>query len=318
MRRYAILVIGLLSTWVGMSSAMANPVSERVNKGTIGILASSFAATDLHFVADMALAFNKGYDLRILPIIGEGSVRSVEDLLYLRGIDIAIVQSDVLNIYQQFDSIDDIGNRISYIAKLHEEEVHVLARSEIRSIDDLIGRKVSFGSEESGTFLTASLIFEELGINVDVHAHKPSVALERLKEGKLDAMVVVDGAPLTLFEGYDPRGSLHLLPIPASRITGAYAPTVLTTEHYPNLIEGSALETVSTSAVLAAFNFPRNAPRRARIGKFVDQLFGQFDSLKLPPHHEKWLEIDLRDEVPNWSRHPAVDKWLRPASRRKS
>ncbi len=250
-----------------------NRLRERVNQGTFGLLASSFATTDLHLAADLALAFNTDDDLRILPIVGQGSIKAIEDLLYLKGVDIAIVQSDVLDMYKELGGVVSVEDRIHYIAKLNEDEVHVLARSEYRGIEELHGKSVSFGTEDSGSFLTASLIFEDLGIDVEVQAIQPSLALQRMIEGRLDAMVVVDGAPILLLRAFDPEGRFHLLPLPVTGIRGSYVASELTNDDYPNLITYGSLETVATSALLAAYDFRDNGPRRAKVNKFVDRLF---------------------------------------------
>ena len=124
----------------------ADVVEQRdlVNQGTVGIISGGIAGTYVRIAADLADAFDRGYDMRVLPVIGKGSVRNIEDLLLLRGIDIAIVQSDVLEFYKRADLFPGIEDKIAYITKLYEEEVHLLARAEIASVDELRGRQGQF------------------------------------------------------------------------------------------------------------------------------------------------------------------------------
>lgn len=288
-----------------------------VNRGSVGIIAGSITGTDLRLAADLATAFNDGYEVRVLPIVGEGSVRNIEDLLYLKGIDIAIVQSDVLDFYQKSGAVEDIEERINYIAKLHDEEVHVLAHKDIRSVDELAGRFVNLGREGSGTFLTGSLIFDELGINIEARADPQQVAMSKLREGRITALVFVDGAPINLVEGIGPDEPFRLLSIPSERITGAYLPAELTSAMYPNLIDGGAIETVAIGEVLAAYNFEPGHERRNKMSRFIDRFFAQFEKLRQSPYHEKWRAIDLTTEVPNWNRLPAAEKWLSANGRSK-
>lgn len=70
---------------------------ERVNQGTVAVLGGSITGTYSQLVWDMSTLFDDGYDLRVLPVLGKGSLRATEDLLYLKGIDVALVQSDVLD-----------------------------------------------------------------------------------------------------------------------------------------------------------------------------------------------------------------------------
>ena len=65
------------------------------------------------------------------PFIGKGSLQNVADILFLRGIDVGIVQSDVLAYLKRKQIYPHIDQSIQYITKLYNEEVHVLARPEI-------------------------------------------------------------------------------------------------------------------------------------------------------------------------------------------
>ena len=100
-----------------------------VNGGVVGVISGGVTGTYIRIAADLANALDDGYELRVLPIIGKGSVRNIEDLLLLRGVDVAIVQSDVLDFYKRAELVPNIEDRLRYIAKLYNEEVHVLARS---------------------------------------------------------------------------------------------------------------------------------------------------------------------------------------------
>ena len=76
--------------------------------------------------------------------------------------------------------------------------MHLLARSDIADIHALAGRKVNFGTEGSGTFMTSSVIFEALGIDVEATTFPEPIALEKLRSGEIDALVFVGGKPLNL------------------------------------------------------------------------------------------------------------------------
>jgi TRAP transporter TAXI family solute receptor len=265
--------------------------------------------TYIRIAADLANLLDDGYEVRVLPIIGKGSVRNIEDLLLLRGIDIAIVQSDVLDFYQRADLVTNIEGKINYIAKLYNEEVHVLAKSEYRTIDDLAGKQVNFGTEGSGTFMTASIVFDSLGIDVDVTTDPEPIALEKLRAGEIDALVFVGGKPVKLVEEVGREEGVHLLAIPPERIEGAYLPSELTADAYPDLIDpGDTVETVAVGAVLAAYNWPQDHPRRRKLDRFIQRFFADFDHLLEPPFHPKWREVDLSAQVPGWRRTATAEQ----------
>lgn len=287
------------------STQAQEPSGQRqlVNDGVIRLMAGSYESTDLRLAVDLAYALDDGYDLRVIPMVGKGAVRNVEDLLYLRGVDVAMVQSDVLDFYRRNGLISDIDQRLRYIAKLSDEEVHILARADLREIDGLAGRKVNFGPPDSGEFMTAGILFEKMGLDVDVTADPPERAIQQLKDGEIDAMVLVDGAPIDLFEELGADAELTLLPVPPSRIGSSYAPAVLTSEHYPNLVKSYApIETVAVSEVLAAYNWSADNPRGEPVSRFVEHLFSQFEKLLGPSYHPKWRNVNLAAELQGWQR----------------
>jgi uncharacterized protein len=307
------LNVAILALWIcgpadqGASAADATTQRDLVNGGTVGLISGGVTGTYVRIAADLANALDDGYQMRVLPIIGKGSVRNIEDLLVLRGIDVAIVQSDVLDFYKRAELVPNIEATIRYIAKLYNEEVHVLAKSEYGTIDDLAGKRVNFGTEGSGTFMTASIIFDDLGIDVDVASDPEPVALEKLRSGEIDAMVFVGGKPVAFIEEVDRSEQLRLLAIPPERIKAAYLPSELTPDVYPNLIDaGEPVQTVAVTAVLAAYNWPADHPRREKLNRFIESFTANFSRLLEPPFHPKWREIDLSAEVPGWRRITAA------------
>ncbi len=278
-----------------------------VNDGTIRLMAGAYESTDMRLAVDLANALDEGYDLRIIPMVGKGSVRNVEDLLYLRGVDIAMVQSDVFDFYRRNGLVTNIDERLRYIAKLNDEEVHILARSDFQKIDDLRDRRVNFGPPGSGEFMTAGIIFNDLGLEVDVTTYPSAIAIQRLREGEIDAMVLVDGAPINLLTELGAEQAFNLLAVPPSRISGTYMLASLTSDDYPNLIKSYApVETVAVSMVLAAYNWPADNPRGEPVNRFVDRLFGNFEKLLGPAFHPKWQDVDLTDDLPGWQRLPSA------------
>ena len=104
----------------------------------------------------------------------------------------------------------------TYVTKMYDQEVHILAGREINSIADLASKKVNFGVRDSGSNLTANVIFRALGITVEPTSFSQPIALEKLRQGEISALVYVAGKPARLFQNIRPDENLHFLPI-ASR-----------------------------------------------------------------------------------------------------
>lgn len=276
-----------------------------VNGGTIGIITGGIGGTYIRIATDLAAVLDDGDELRILPIAGKGSIQNITDILYLRGVDVGIVQSDVLEYVKQNGTYPDIASRIAYITKLYNEEFHVVARQDVNSMADLAGRKVNFGNEGSGSYLTASVVFKALGIEVQPVTDDYQLALEKLKTGEIAAMVYVTGKPAKIFTDLKPEDGLKMLPVEFTpELEKVYQPTRFASEDYPALVaEGKPVDSIAVGAVMAVFNWKAKSERGYRLKRFVDAFFSSFDELRKEPRHPKWQEVNLAAEVPGWKRH---------------
>ena len=86
--KWLCLGLGLLGVATAPSSTWADAQRNLVNSGTVAIISGGIRGTYVRIAADLADAMDDQYDVRVLPVIGKGSVRNIEDLLYLRGIDV--------------------------------------------------------------------------------------------------------------------------------------------------------------------------------------------------------------------------------------
>jgi TRAP transporter TAXI family solute receptor len=274
---------------------------------TIGLIAGGPGSSDAVIAADIAQVLDDGDRLRILPILGQGSMQNIADLIYVKGVDVAIVHSDVLEQTMQRNTIPKEGS-VQYIAKLFPEEIHVLARREIASLGDLTGKVVSTGPEGSGTELTASALLNSAHITANILHDRQSLALDRLRRGEIAAMFVIGGEPVPSLQAIEPGTGLHFLPIPLSaQILDTYLPTSLDHQHYPNLVPvGPPIDTVAVGSVLVTLATSSDSQRAKRVNHFVDSLFERFDQFRQPGFHPKWQEVNLSAQIQGWNRYPEV------------
>lgn len=281
-------------------------LTARANQGTVGIISGGVDGTYIRFAADLANVLDDG-DLRVLAIIGKGSLQNISDILLVRGIDIGIVQSDALAFARRQRLLPGVSTLIQYIAKLYDEEIHILARAEIGSVAELAGKVVNVDGRGSGTAMTASLVFDTLGINVQVANDPQDVALTKLRQGEISAMVFVAGKPARLFTSVAPDSGLKFLPIPATPgLLETYLPTTLSAADYPTLIPaGGSVETIAVGAVMAVYAWPPGHERHRKVARFIEALNSKFDQFLRPPRHPKWREVNLAAQVPGWTRFDA-------------
>src|SRR5262249_62194670 len=121
------------------SAAAADSIVDRANRGLVYIATSSVLGTDVRIAEDLANVLDDGATRRIVPMVGKGSLPNLMDLKALRGIDVAIVQADVLDFAKAQRSPQGIES-VPYIAKLYNEEFHLLAGADVKSVQHL-GRR---------------------------------------------------------------------------------------------------------------------------------------------------------------------------------
>lgn len=313
--RARILVAAVLAFFAVLApqggSAQYN--GEKVNRGTVGIVSGAIGGTYVQIANDLANVLDDGDTLRVLPIIGKGSVQNIIDVLYLKGVDIGIVQSDVLTYLRRQNQFPGVERRMHYIAKLYNEEFHLLAREGIDSVEALSGKTVNVDGRNSGSFITASIIFGAFKVDFRPTFYDQALALQKLKTGEIDAMVYVTGKPAAIFRSVAPEDHLHLVPVPATpELLESYLPSRLTATDYPRLVDSEeGVETVAVGAVMAAFNWDPDSPRYRKVAHFVDAFFSHLSDLQQPPRHPKWREVSLSAQPPGWVRFRAAEEWLR-------
>ena len=287
------------------------PTRDRLNSNTVTIMTGTIAGTYVQFGADLSSVLDDGDNLRVLSIIGRGSVQGVADILYLKGVDLGIVRSDTLDYLDKKGYAKNIGRQFTYITKLYNEEVHVLAPKTIRTLSDLEGKTVAVDLPNGGTFVTSAIIFERLGIHANFAYIEQRLAYEKLRKGEIDAMIWVQGKP-SKFSTTIKDENFHLVPVEyAKSLQLDYLPAELTSDDYPNLIpKGQRIDTIAAPAVLAAFNWQPNTERYRRLNRFVDAFFGKIAVLQQPPFHPKWKEVALEAPLPGWSRFRPAQEWL--------
>jgi TRAP-type uncharacterized transport system substrate-binding protein len=239
-------------------------------------------------------------------------VRNIQDIVGLRGVDVGIVQSDVLTFAQRDQLIPGVAKQIQYITKLYDEEVHLLARPEITAIQDLAGKKVNMDVAGSGTAMTAQLVFDGLQVAVTPTNYDQVTALDKLKSGEIVAMVYVTGQPARLFSEIDPATGLHFLAVPMNEaLLNIYLPSTIGHAAYPRLVPlGGDVDTVAVGAVMAVYGWPVGSERYPRVARFTTDFFDKFSEFKKAPRHPKWKDVNLAAEIPGWTRFPAAQDWL--------
>src|SRR5207248_4142266 len=199
-----------------------------VNPGVGEVETARAAGISVRIAEDLANVIDDGATRRVLPVIGKGALQNITDLKLLRGIDMAILQTDVLDYARQQNLFPGIESWATYITKLYNEEFHLLARQDIKSVADLANQKVNVDLRGAGTAITAARLFELLNIPAAVTNDDQEVALDKLRRGEIAAVAFVAGKPAPIFRNLSAADGFHFLAIPLNpAVTASYVPTRL-------------------------------------------------------------------------------------------
>ncbi|MGA2993620.1 TAXI family TRAP transporter solute-binding subunit [Bradyrhizobium sp.] len=285
---------------------------QALNQNTVTLITGTIGGTYVQFGADLASVLDDGNKLRVLPIVGRGSVQSVADILFLQGVDIGIVRADTLDYLERKGFAKDIKKQFTYVTKLYNEEMQIIAPKSVNSLRDLEGKTVSVDLPNGSTFVTVLTVADRLGMKANWVYIEQRIAMEKLKAGEVDAVIVVGGKPYKSVSNFGNDGRFHLVKVDYEKpLQGDYLPATLTSKDYPNLIaEGEKVDTIAVPALLAAYNWAPNTDRYRKLAVFVDYFFTKFPQFQNPPFHPKWKEVSLAAPLAGWTRLPAAQQWL--------
>ncbi|WP_343868931.1 TAXI family TRAP transporter solute-binding subunit [Caenispirillum bisanense] len=190
-----------------------------------------------------------------------GSVANVE-ALEARTVDLALVQADVGFWAWKGEGI--FSGREPFaglraLAYLYPESIHLVARadSDIRTLADLRGKRVSIGEEKSGTLVEARLILNAFGLkttDIEPSYLRLGPSADKLAPGDLDAFFFVGGAPVQAVTDLAQATPVRLIPLSgamAEKLTGIFpymTRNTIPANTYPG--QSAAVPTLAVGAVL--------------------------------------------------------------------
>ena len=291
---------------------------EKVNAWTVGLAAGLIEGAPLRLASEMARVVDDGANLHVLPIVTRGPTENVNSLLYLRGVDLAIINSDSLEEYRI--QLPEIRKHVAFILNLFPSELHVFVRPEIKSLQDLAGKKVNFNTLGTAAAYSGPLIFSRLGINIDKTFIPHPLALQQMRKGENDmaAVVFITSKPVDAFLRGQWGEGFKFLPVTYdTRFEDYYLPAALDAAEYPQLIKsGERIATIAVPTALVSYSWPVGSNRYQRVTRFTDHLFSRIDKLQVAGFDPKWKTINLSANVPGLTRHPAAQEWLDRQARR--
>ncbi|HLA01216.1 MAG TPA: TAXI family TRAP transporter solute-binding subunit, partial [Aestuariivirga sp.] len=204
---FVMFVAVLLAVALSTGARSEDARSLKLNQSTVGLLASEPGLAGS--VLEIANAMDHTDGLRVLPIIGRGSLQSLNDLLFLRGVDVALLSSDSLTYVKQNKLYKDETGKLAYLAKLANLNVIILARKEVSVIEDLTDLRIATGPANSDEFVTAELVFGALGTKYERVPTTGKNSLAALLDGRIDAAIFTGADSYALLNSVKAKSELH-------------------------------------------------------------------------------------------------------------
>jgi TRAP transporter TAXI family solute receptor len=307
---------GLFLSAVILPSIFAQPANS-AQQSPISIVTGVKTGTYYIFGRDIfETAKKSGMDIVVKP--SEGSIDNIKRINGDETVALGIVQSDVLGFLGRSKNPDSMkmANNLRMIFPFYNEEIHVLARKEIKDFKDLQGKKVAIGEEGSGNMLTSINLFSMMEITPAESRKIPSAqGVVAVLKGEVDAAIFVGGKPVRLFKNLEDLSlpenqkyapmleQVHFLPMNSAKMLEEYKPAEISPSDYKFVKE--PVPTISVQAILISRDFSQgtngNDKRCEQIGKFADVLRSGIVALK-ETGHPKWKEVNLDANVGAWKK----------------
>jgi uncharacterized protein len=308
------LALSLPSSDCAVSQTLSprEQIKQRVNDNVLFLMGGQPGATFSQLAHDISVVVEDGNNLRVLPVVGGAAVQNVEDVLYLRSIDIALTTQEAMNYLKATGELGPhLEQQLTYIATLFPNPLQILARAGAKGVTDLSGKKVNFNNKGSATAQFVPNIFKKLGVDVQEFYMAQADAMEKLRRGEIDATICSCPTPVPAFANVRPEWGLRFITVPYERsLQATYLPASISKEDYPTLID-EEVETIAAITVLVSYKWPKDSMRYKRTEKFVNAFFSKFDEFHKPPRHPLWKAVNLGATIPGWTRFPAAEEWLR-------
>jgi TRAP-type uncharacterized transport system substrate-binding protein len=313
-------VVASLAGSAGFAQDTQKAARDKLNEATVFIAGGTTGATYHALANDISLVLSDE-NLRVVAVSSSNDVQNIRDLVYLRSIDTVLTNTWSLNnLLTSGELGPDLKRQVHYIAPLTTEEAHILARPEIKSLQDLKGKKVGFHTLGGSSSALAKQIFQILGIDVQAYNFSQPEAVAKMRQKELDATICVCPKVLPAYTNLKPEEGFRFLEVPyIPAMEAQFLPSKITDHDYPNLMaKDSKVNTVAIHTVLVTLNWPKGSMRYNRNARFVDALFSKHERFLKAPWQKSWRDVNFAGKVPGWQRFAPAQEWLERRTREAS
>jgi TRAP transporter TAXI family solute receptor len=274
----------------------------------LGIITGNASGTAYRIGEDIRALSNR-YGIHVMVHPSKGDIENIAAVYQRPGNHLGLVASDVLAFVDKVEDAPQlklISQKIKWLFPLYDRDVHLLAGKKIKTFRDLEGCRIAVGNKQSGTFLTSRLLFEIAGLKpLELIAMGGGQALAAIRDGRIDAMMIVDGAPVDwLADWVSSNDGLHLVSITDARIRDFYPTCRIPSGVYP--WQATDVKTISVKTVLVAYDF-RNQYCHM-IGRLAWLIRKNLPWLR-QHGHSTWKTVNVKESIKGWKPYECVSDY---------
>ena len=280
------LALGSIAVFLALGPALPALAQDELLAQSFGLMIGDSENTSLGVGLARDLTHEEG--LRIIPMIGAGSVEALHDLGVVKGVDAAIVSSDAMAYDRAHGLIRD-AKAYRYVARLKPLDLILIARADARDVGALNGLRIATGPAGSAAYASGEEVLAAKGITFQRVPLAGQDALRALAEGRADAALVLgrDTDFSVLQAGSRSKGAFHILPLPYSdTLASTHVPALINARDVPGLLpEGADVETVAAGLIIAVREPARGSAAFSRLERFVRALYASPEMARSASHN---------------------------------
>ena len=182
------ILLGLfLLTWNVQSAVSQVLTREAIDRSTVSVITGPNGSLRARLAADLSAVLDEDQNLRVLAVAGRGALSDIADILFLKGMDLAIVPTSALYYAERNRLFPSMKRKLRYISRTYIQTAHLVPGSNIQSLQDLAGKKVNLVSKVSGPFVTAEIALKALKIDYEPVYIDQRLALDQVSKGEIAA-----------------------------------------------------------------------------------------------------------------------------------
>ena len=240
-----------------------------------------------------------------------GPIENVARLLSRENAGLTVVPSDMLHFTDRSDDprLRRARDHLRFIMTIGKKVVHVIVRNDIKRLEDLQGKKVVMGPDNTAIWVVSNNILNMRGVKPSERIQlKPPEAIKAVLSGEAEAAFLVGDPPMqklvAMRESADLRPQIdqvHMLELKLPlKETGYQSATV----NYPGFAEN--VETVAILPTLISYNFAekstpyfrRRCGELTRIGETVRTRLAELRA----SGHKQWNATSWAMDAGNWQK----------------